>query len=127
MWNACSPGGRFFASSLMVTPLPPLASLIVAVPTLCPWAFFNSTVLEAAKSAIALKTPVSATARHALVIFSPYDEPVYPNQRRFSAALYYFPPLLTYHEMGQNSGTVSADQVSATYSTSMRLRAPSQR
>jgi hypothetical protein len=32
-----------------------------------------------------------------------------------------------YYKMGANSGTVPADQVSATYSSSMRLRAPSQR
>src|SRR5580704_7538222 len=71
MWNACSPGGRPFPASLIVTPLPPLISVIVAVPTLLPLASFNSTVFEAAKIAIALKTPVSATVRHCLVMFPP--------------------------------------------------------
>src|ERR1700751_5305149 len=41
---ACPPGGRFFASSLIVTPCS--SGWSVAVPALCPWAFFNSTTFS---------------------------------------------------------------------------------
>src|ERR1041385_2609411 len=44
MCKACSPGGRFLTFSFMFTPLPPFPSESTAVPTLCPFASFNSTV-----------------------------------------------------------------------------------
>src|ERR1700751_2865657 len=44
MWTACSPGGRFLRSSLILMPF--FASFKVAVPTLSPLAFFNSTVVD---------------------------------------------------------------------------------
>src|SRR6267143_6525739 len=43
MCTACSPGGRFFRSSLIFTPC--LAIFNVAVPTLSPLAFLSSTVV----------------------------------------------------------------------------------
>src|SRR5579884_185120 len=43
MWRACSPGGRFLRSSAIRIPF--FAGVRVAVPTLCPCAFFNSTVV----------------------------------------------------------------------------------
>src|SRR5215210_612762 len=42
MWMACCPGGRFFKSSLILTPLPDADR--VAVPIDSPCAFFNSTM-----------------------------------------------------------------------------------
>src|SRR5579872_2699394 len=69
MWMACSPGGRFLASSLIVTPLPPLFSVMVAVPTLWPLASARFTLtLLAAESAAALRTAAIAIAMGCLLI-----------------------------------------------------------
>src|SRR5215470_2121758 len=53
MWAACSPGGRSLRFSPILTPEPPSASVIVAVPTLLPFASFSSTVTGVAAYAIA--------------------------------------------------------------------------
>src|ERR1700723_2931559 len=72
--RACSPGGRFFRSSLMVTPAPPLFSVMVAVPALAPLASFISTLTElAAHNAAAVNNPAMAIRTAWFFMISPLD------------------------------------------------------
>src|SRR5882724_3680738 len=48
MWIACSPGGRFLPTSLILTPLPSRDDHSVAVASVWPSGLFSSTFVEAA-------------------------------------------------------------------------------
>src|SRR6516164_5513891 len=77
MWAACSPGGRPLRFSPIVNPEPPSASLIVAVPTLLPFASFSSTVMGVAAYAIAA-TMIRPIRKARSIIF------LFPPQRIFA-------------------------------------------
>src|SRR5215471_12195502 len=77
MWAACSPGGKSLRFSPIVTPELPSVSLIVAVPTLLPFASFSSTVTGVAAYAIA--APVIRPIRKARAIIF-----LFPPQRIFA-------------------------------------------